>query len=100
MAQRYGYLSNGTFRTFSSIDGCRKAVRTESFKSTDEYQIVRFSSTHIKTGYQSNDVLVGMAYQDYNNPKMVRYQPANSKMSYPIRYDGTLDKKNAYEVIL
>ena len=71
MTQRYGYLSNGTFRTFSSIDGCRKSVRMESFKNTDEYQIVRFNGTHIKTGYQSNDVLVGMAYQDYNNPKMV-----------------------------
>ena len=100
----YGYLTinkgKWKFHIFSTINACRKSAKNESFRSTDEHQILRCRTPHSRTNLEKSDVLIGFVYPDYNDPKIKRYQPKNSKMSYPIKSDGSLNKKKKYEVIM
>lgn len=100
----YGYLiwNNGKWKfcIFSTLNACRRSAKNASFRSTDEHQIVRCRASHSKTNLEKGDVLLGFVYEDHENPKIKRYQPKNSRISYPIKSDGSLCYKYRYEVIL
>lgn len=64
----------------------------------EEFNIVRYSGRHVSSGYQSGDVLLGTASMDTEGKNLARYQPVDSSISYPIKADGSLCKKGAYEV--
>ena len=97
----YGYMSD-RFHSFRTLNGCRKALRSpKCFKSDAEFEIVRYSGKHISTGYQKGDVSIGFVFQDVSDPKVICYRPYPRKsyeMAYPIKADGSLDKKNGYEI--
>ena len=96
---RYGYVKNGKFKSFATLDECRKSLRgKDNFKSQDEYDIVRYQGRHDPGRYQKGDVLIGFVYYDAMGYRITRYQTKNGKISYPIKPDGTLSKNGAYEV--
>ena len=96
----YGYSYNGKFHSFKDLNDCRKAVRMTILRSAkyEEFNIVRYSGRHKSNGYQSGDVLLGTAYMDAEGKNLARYQPVDSSISYPIKADGLLCRKGAYEV--
>lgn len=88
----YGYYTRTGFRSFRTIEACRKSITMAMVRSQDEYEII-----NKKNG---KDVLIGFVYEDAEVGGFTRYQPKNSKNSYPIKKDGTLSRKGMYEVIL
>ena len=102
----YGYTTwkNGktTFRSFKTFKECMRSVRRMAFidKSCDEFEIVQYTRSKHPTdrySYTSDETLVGFAFvSEYNFPV---YRYVKGTMAYPIKADGSLDKKRAYEII-
>ena len=95
----YGYMKDGKFREYPTLDLCRASFKTVFFRTQDEYEIVKYKGRwHSKTGYAPGDVLIGYVYLCPEDGKTKRYIPKGSGISYPILKSGKLSRKGSYEV--